>query len=220
MSKSLEEIQRKLEADKLQSKFKREQQEALIEEQNRKARMEWIKKNELYEALSQQSTTTSSSSAGGSYIRNWKTIIDTIWIYPVADLEWVKQNGSVSFTQSGNDLIFATLTDLTDFYDSVYSRTSITQPVGNVGYSLGVGTILRGSRNRINLKLATGQLVVTWELMTQITSQADLPVGGDSPDGTIGYGSIYNDYDLNGIQDPTNAVPPGQYTDPLRFQQI
>lgn len=220
MSKSLEEIQRKLEADKLKSKFKREQQEALIEEQNRKARMEWMKKNELYEALSQQSITTSSSSAGGSYIRNWKTIIDTIWIYPVADLEWVKQNGSVSFTQSGNDLIFATLTDLTDFYDAVYSRTSITQPVGNVGYSLGVGTILRGSKNRINLRLATGQLVVTWELMTQITSQADLPVGGDSPDGTIGYGSIYSDYNLDGVQDPTNTVPPGQYNDPLRFQQI
>jgi hypothetical protein len=220
MSKSLEEIQRKLEADKIKTKIEREEQEAILEEQNRKARIEWIKKNELFEALNQQSNnTTTSSSAGGNYIRKWKTIIDTIWLYPIAELEWAKQNGSVSFSQSGSDLIFATLTDLTDFYDTVYLRTSVTQPVGNVGYSLGVGTILRGSRDRINLRLSTGQIVVTWELMTQITSQSDLPSGGDSPDGTIGYGSIYSDYDLDGLQDPSNYTPPG-FNDPLRFQQI
>jgi hypothetical protein len=82
---------------------------------------------------------------------------------------------------------------------------------------LGVGTILQGTNDRIALRLATGQKVVEWVLMTQISKQSELPVGGNSPDGTVGYGLIYNDYDLDGVQDATNAIPPG-FADPLRIQ--
>jgi len=57
-------------------------------------------------------------------------------------------------------------------------------------------------------------------LMQQITNQSDLPVGGDSPDGTLGWGLVYCDWDLDGVQDPTNATPPGSFCDPLRFQLI
>jgi hypothetical protein len=56
--------------------------------------------------------------------------------------------------------------------------------------------------------------------MQQITNQSDLPVGGDSPDGTLGWGLVYCDWDLDGVQDPTSATPPGSFCDPLRFQLI
>jgi hypothetical protein len=55
--------------------------------------------------------------------------------------------------------------------------------------------------------------------MTQITRQADLPVdvGGSSPDGTVGWGLIYSDWDLNGVLDNYN---PGGHLDVLRFKVI
>ena len=66
------------------------------------------------------------------------------------------------------------------FYNAVYARTAIDQPVGNPGYTLGVGTILRSLRGELNFKLQSGITVVKWILMKQITSQLDIPVGGDS----------------------------------------
>jgi hypothetical protein len=109
---------------------------------------------------------------------------------------------------------------LISFYDEVYNKTAISQPVVNVGYSLGVGTVVRAyGDNRLYLKLNSGQTVVVWTLMTQITRQADLPSGGKSPDGTVGWGLIYCDWDLNGVLDPYNYTPPsvGRMCSGFRF---
>jgi len=149
------------------------------------------------------------------------SIIDTIWLYPESDLGWVLTNTTIPYTRSGSSIYFNTLDNLTSFYEEVFYKTAISQPVGtNVGYSLGVGTLTRAyGDKRLYLKLNSGQIVVVWTLMTQITRQADLPVGGDSPDGTIGWGLIYSDWDLNGVLDPYN-YDPGGYLDPLRFKVI
>jgi hypothetical protein len=143
-------------------------------------------------------------------------------LYPESDLGWVLTNTTIPYTRSGSSIYFNTLDNLTSFYEQVVNKTTISQPVGNVGYSLGVGTLTRAyGDKRLYLKLNSGQIVVVWTLMTQITRQADLPVGvgGDSPDGTVGWGLIYSDWDLNGVLDPYNYTPGGNL-DPLRFQVI
>jgi len=137
------------------------------------------------------------------------SIIDTIWLYPESDLGWVLTNTTIPYTRSGSSIYFNTLANLISFYDEVFNKTAISQPVGNVGYSLGVGTVTRAyGDNRLYLKLNSGQTVVVWTLMTQITRQADLPSGGNSPDGMVGWGLIYSDWDLNGVLDPYNYTPP------------
>ena len=149
------------------------------------------------------------------------SILDTIWLYPESDLGWVLTNTAIPYTRSGSSIYFNTLANLVSFYDEVFNKTAISQPVGNTGYSLGVGTVTRAyGDNRLYLKLNSGQTVVVWTLMTQITRQADLPVGGNSPDGTVGWGLIYSDWDLNGILDPYNYTPPSGGTEVLRFQVI
>ena len=150
------------------------------------------------------------------------SIINTSWLYPESDLGWVLTNTAIPYTRSGSSIYFNTLDNLTSFYEEVFYKTAISQPVGNVGYSLGVGTLTRAyGDKRLYLKLNSGQIVVVWTLMTQITRQADLPVGvgGSSPDGTVGWGLIYSDWDLNGVLDPYNYVPGGNL-DVLRFQVI
>lgn len=159
-----------------------------------------------------------SAAAGSSTVLNkYIVIINTSWIYPIADVESVIAQTSNIHSINGSDLIFSNIEDLVNFYDEVYTETAASQPSGNPGYSIGVGTILQEKRKSITLKLVTGETIVRWKLMEQLTNQSDLPQGGSSPNGTIGYGSIYNDYDIDGVQDPTDASPPSEYSDPLRI---
>jgi hypothetical protein len=113
------------------------------------------------------------------------------------------------------------LNDAINFYLEMVTQTSVTQPSGNSGFSLGVGTILRSRRNpKLVFKLESGITIVEFLLMTQITSQSTLPVGvgGNSPDGTIGWGPVYLDWNADGVADlPTDAIP-NEYLDPLRFK--
>jgi hypothetical protein len=137
------------------------------------------------------------------------------------DLQWTLDNTEISYTQSGSSIYFDNVDDLVAFYVEVYTRTADTQSSGNQGYSLGVGTrtIAYGDQ-KLYMKLNSGETVVVWTLMTQITNQSDLSPGGNSPDGTVGWGIIYSDWDLNGVKDSVNVTLPNDYLDLLLFQQV
>jgi hypothetical protein len=95
------------------------------------------------------------------------TATNTFWLYPVENINSVLS--TTTYTQIGNRLIFATKTDLNTFYDNVFNSTATSQPVGNQGYSLGVGTIVKDLQTELNLELANGELMVKWRLVQQIT---------------------------------------------------
>lgn len=224
MGKSLEEIwenmQKELESRR-ESKIAKEKELLEISERQRK---EYLKRNLIYESLS-NANANSTSSAGGGVIPTIEfiSIVDTIWLYPQVDLDYVTGIApglTISFTKSENTYTFETFLDLTNFYDQLFISTEVNQPIGNVGYSLGVGTITRARRNqKLYFRLESGITVVEFHLMTQITDQSDLPSGGDSPNGTIGWGLTYCDWNLDGIADTTSATPPpSTYCDPLRFR--
>lgn len=221
MGKSLEEIWEKMQKD-LKSKRESEiAKENEIFEIREKQRLEYLKRNRIYESLSSQSS-VSSAAAGGLVYQEYISVIDTIWLYPQEDIDnylstfiitgdsyqtAIGTSPSISFTKNGNVYSFPNVNQVAVFFANVYLQTEISQPVGNMGFSCGVGTITRARNNdRIILKLDSGIKVVEWALMTQINSQSELPVGGNSPDGTIGWGNIYCDWDLDGIQDPTSEA--------------
>jgi hypothetical protein len=223
MGKSLEEIWENMQKDLKSRKESEIAKEKELTEISERQREEYLKRNRMYESLS-NANSTSSAGSGGTPTDEYISIIDTIWLYPQVDLDYVTGiapglSPSIAFTKSGNTYTFETLSSLTRFYDQLFISTEVNQPIGNVGYSLGVGTITRSRRNqKLYFKLKSGITVVEFQLMTQITNQSDLPVGGDSPDGTIGWGLTYCDWDLDGVQDPTSATPPPNYCDPLRFR--
>lgn len=221
MGKSLEEIWEKMQKD-LKSKRESEiAKENEIFEIREKKRKEYLERNRIFESLSSQNS-PSSAAAGGVGYQEYISVVDTIWLYPQADLDnylstfIISGNSyqtapglspSISFTKNNNVYSFPTVNQVALFFANVYLQTEISQPVGNLGFSCGVGTITRArNNNRIILKLDSGIKVVEWALMTQINSQSELPVGGNSPDGTIGWGNIYCDWDLDGVQDPTSAA--------------
>ena len=228
MSKSLEEIWEKMQQELQSKKDSETAKENELFQIAEKKRREYVQRNRMYESISNSSLSTVGS-GGGQLTDQYISIINTIWLYPQEDLDYVVESHGTSpvpgltFSKSHNVYSFPTLNNLTDFYDQVYLRTVITNPASNPGYSLGVGTVTSSKRNqKIFLKLDSGITVVEMRLMQQITNQSDLPVGvgGDSPDGTLGWGLVYCDWDLDGVQDSTSATPPGNFCDPLRFQLI
>ena len=222
MSKSLDEIWEKMQKD-LQAKKNAElAKENHIFEIREKQRREYIEKNRIFESLSQ--TSVASAAAGGSNVvyEEYISQTDTVWLYPQADLDThiatyiVSGNTyqsapglspSVTFTRNGNVFSFATVAEIVTFFGGVYLVTEVSQPVGNLGFSCGVGTRTRARRqDRLILQLNSGIKIVEWALMTQLTSQSSLPAGGNSPDGTVGWSNIYCDWDANGVQDPNSSA--------------
>lgn len=135
------------------------------------------------------------------------TTTNTNWIYPIADLQYAIDNTSIPLTATSTELLFQTVSAAADFYDEVFVRTATTQPIGNQGYSLGVGTTALDLQDQISFKVGN-DLYVLWRLVQQLTDQTTLSSGGDSPNGTIGYLTIHEDW-------PVGGRP--QYYDPVQY---
>jgi len=138
------------------------------------------------------------------------TTTNTNWIYPIADLQYVIDNTSIPLTATSTELFFQSVSAMADFYDEVYTRTSVTQPIGNQGYTLGVGTTALDLQDQISFKV-DNDLYVIWRLVQQLTDQATLPpgIGGDSPNGTIGYLTVLDSWPENerpDYHDPVQAI--------------
>lgn len=239
MGKSLEEIWGKMQKD-LQSKRESEaQKEKEIYDIREKQRQDYLKRIRMYESISNDSNAAAGAGGGGTITLEWingyeGTPYNTAWIYPQLDLDTTVSNinsnnllgtqsfgySEINFTKVDDyNYTFPTLNDAINFYLEMVTQTSVTQPSGNSGFSLGVGTILRSRRNpKLVFKLESGITIVEFLLMTQITSQSTLPSGGNSPDGTIGWGPVYLDWNADGVADlPTDSIP-NEYVDPLRFK--
>lgn len=193
MGKSLEEIWNEMEQKRLLEKQIVEQQEQQLYEQREKARQEYLKNMRMYEAAINNANSAAAGGAGGTKKKYFITITNTTWLYPIIDIENGLAGTTYSYTRNGNDIICQDQETLIGVYLDIFEASAVSQPIGNVGYSLGVGTILRDLKDEIYLKI-NDQLMVTWRLVEQITNQSDLPAGGNSPTGTIGYVTILENW--------------------------
>jgi hypothetical protein len=155
-----------------------------------------------------------------SYVADgWITNTNTMWLYPVADENHVIESHDIVVAENGRSLRFDSMESLYDGYSAIFEKTTLSQPVGNVGYSLGVGTKLKDLGVTVYWHLDSGLNVVTWRLVEQLTSQENLPSGGDSPDGTIGFVTIYADWN-NDLANDT-IIPAGyQNADPAYVGRV
>ena len=124
-----------------------------------------------------------------SRTKNFLTIINTVWLYPTADITAALATTTYSYTFNGDVITCPDMTNLIGVYTDIYNQTTISQPVGNPGFSLGVGTFLVDLGDELRFALEGGAVVILWRLVKQLTPQTTPPLSspGNSPNGTIGY---------------------------------
>jgi len=125
------------------------------------------------------------------------TVGNTNWLYPIADINTALATTTFSYTYDGNFITCPDLTTLKNVYNYIFYQTTLSQPNGNDGFSLGVGTLLEDMGKEIHFKLSTGELILTWRLVKQLTPQLPstvIPVPGNSPNLTVGYITTFVSY--------------------------
>ena len=73
----------------------------------------------------------------------------------------------------------------------------MAQPIGNEGYTLGVGTMLEDLGREIRFTLTSGEIIMRWRNVLQLTPQLPynvIPNPGNSPGGTVGFITVFASY--------------------------
>lgn len=201
--KSIKEILEKIENERIEKIKKNEEEERRLNSIREKSRKEYLERNRIYEnAL--YNTTTNTSSAGGRGSKEKRKVksyitTDISYLYPVVDLNSALSDPSLYVEKVDNTIIFNNIEQLYDFYSTVY--TNSVNSNGSNPYSVGIGTQLKDmeSENIIMRLLDVNDTkVIEWKLVKQLTSQSGLNPPGYSPDGTVGYVTIYSDWDKSG----------------------
>jgi hypothetical protein len=132
---------------------------------------------------------------------NFVTVINTTWLYPEINVTRALATTTSKFTYDGDFITCPDIANIAGVYNSIFENTvsSLGQnPVTtNVGYSLGVGTLLQDQGKELRFRLTNGNVVIVWRLVKQLTPQNParvIPVPGDSPDNSIGYITTYLSY--------------------------
>jgi hypothetical protein len=128
----------------------------------------------------------------------------TTFLYPKADIRAAFSTTTASYTFDGENIVCPTIQNLIALYNDIYYQTTLSQPIGNPisgnnkGYSCNAGTLLEDMGESMFFKLVGGQTIVQWRLVRQITPQRNPPLSspGNSPNGTIGFVTVFNSYGL------------------------
>jgi hypothetical protein len=121
---------------------------------------------------------------------NFVTVIDTTWLYPEINITRALATTTVSHTYDGDFITCPDIASIAGIYHAIFASTAISQPVGNIGYSLGVGTLLEDQGKELRFRLTSGQVIIVWRLVKQLTPQVPATViqnPGNSPNETVGY---------------------------------
>ena len=139
-----------------------------------------------------------------SRIKYLRTIINTVWLYPIADIKAALATTYHQYTFDGTNLVCPDYTNLRGIYFDIFSKTALSNPGSNPGYTLGTGTMLEDMGQEIFLKVGS-QTWIHWRNVRQLTRQniANIPSPGGSPQGTIGYTVVWASY---GKKNPDQTV--------------
>ncbi len=122
------------------------------------------------------------------------TVIDTMWLYPEINITRALATTTFKHTYDGDFITCPDIASIAGIYDDIFNSTAVSQPNGtNPGYSLGVGTLLEDQGKELRFRLTSGQVIIVWRLVKQLTPQTPAPAnvipvpGNSTPNETIGY---------------------------------
>jgi hypothetical protein len=126
------------------------------------------------------------------------TVIDTTWLYPEINVTRALATTTYKYTYDGDFITCPDIASIAGVYEAIWNSTAVSQPINNAGYSLGVGTLLEDQGKELRFRLTSGQVIIVWRLVKQLTPQQPatvIPVPGNStPNETIGYITTFISY--------------------------
>jgi len=128
---------------------------------------------------------------------NFVTVIDTTWLYPEVNIAAALATTTYKYTYDGDFITCPDIASIAGIYGDIFNSTAVSQPTPNIGYSLGVGTLLENLGKDLRFRLTSGQVIIVWRLVKQLTPQKPasvIPSAGNSPNGTIGFVTTYLSY--------------------------
>ena len=128
---------------------------------------------------------------------NFVTVINTVWLYPEVNVTRALATTTFKHTYDGDFITCPDIATIAGIYDAIFNSTVVSQPVGNPGYTVGVGTLLEDQGKELRFRLTSGQVIIVWRLVKQLTPQSPatvIPSPGDSPNETIGYVPTFFSY--------------------------
>jgi hypothetical protein len=142
----------------------------------------------------------------------FRTFRDTVYLYPETNIDEALALTQQPHTYNGTNIVCPTLTNINALCYDIWYRTAISQPIGNQGFSCGTGTILEDLEKEKQFSLSSGEVVLTWRLVRQLTPQVPdltpIPTPGNSPVGTIGYVPVFNAIGPYPAQAPYGDIDP------------
>jgi hypothetical protein len=139
----------------------------------------------------------------------FRSIIDTLWLYPRSNIEAVLATTTIPYIRQGSVLEFQSIADIEAIASDIYTSTiSLTLPNG---FNVGVGSLLTDDNRRFTFCLENGATFMIWGEATLLTLQASLPSGGLAPIGTQGYLTTWlaTGNDIGKGYDPVRVVRTG-----------
>lgn len=127
----------------------------------------------------------------------FRTVVDTVYMYPTSNIEDALAATSFSYTYNGSQIVSPTLVDLLQIAYAIWDNTRVELPApppppGAGGFNVKVGCLLRDLGKSLSFELPDGSIVATWRLMELITDQIGTPNAGQAPPGIIGYVPVFN----------------------------
>jgi len=125
-----------------------------------------------------------------------QTILNTAWLYPISDVTAALATTTYPHTFDGDNIVVPNMAAFIGIYADIFARTAVSQPAGNPGYTLGVGTMLEDLGQEIRFILTSGQIIMLWRNVRQLTPQTNsfIPSPGNSPPDTIGFITTFASY--------------------------
>jgi hypothetical protein len=126
----------------------------------------------------------------------YRSVRNTTWIYPIKNIQDALKTSTNYTSFDGTNLIVPSVSNFVALAYEIWNKTAIAQPVGNQGFSCGVGTLFQDFGKTIEFKLPSGEVIARWALIKQLSPQTTPPIAapGNSPNGTIGYIYIFAAY--------------------------
>lgn len=139
-------------------------------------------------------------------VRYMVTVGDTTWIYPIEYVERALTTTIIPHTYDGVNIVCNDVSGVINLYSEIFNLTAIAQPVGNTGFSLGVGTLLQDYGREIFFRNVRGDFFIHWRNVKQLSPQTTPPVNvpGNSPVDTIGFVTVNASYNNN--ENPSPSV--------------